>query len=167
MKKVEEYNGIVERIDYPNKGVVRLDGITDENGDPVSVLVKRVLPGERIRLRLRRKRRGRWEGEKMETIAPGPDACELICPHAAGCGGCAYQGLSYEAQLALKEEQVTGLLDQALREAGEEGLGARWEGILPRVRPVTRHAVVASDEETEINPRARSAKLRTIERMAA
>lgn len=45
--------------------------------------------------------------------------------------------------------------------------GERWEGILPRVRPVTRHAVVASDEETEINPRARSAKLRTIERMAA
>ena len=45
--------------------------------------------------------------------------------------------------------------------------GERWEGVLPRVRPVTRHAVVASDEETDVNPRARSAKLRTIERIAA
>ena len=45
--------------------------------------------------------------------------------------------------------------------------GERWEGVLPRVRPVTRHAVVASDEETDVNPRARSAKLRTVERMAA
>jgi len=45
--------------------------------------------------------------------------------------------------------------------------GERWEGVLPRVRPVTRHAVVASKEETDVNPRARSAKLRTVERMAA
>lgn len=131
MKKTEEYNGIVERIDYPNKGIVRLDGITDESGEPVSVLVKRVLPGERIRLRLKKKRRGRWEGEKIETITPGPDACEPVCPHAADCGGCAYQGLTYEAQLTLKEEQVTALLDQALREAGEDGLSARWEGLRP------------------------------------
>ena len=45
--------------------------------------------------------------------------------------------------------------------------GERWEGVLPRVRPVTRHAVVASEEERNVNPRARSAKLRTVERMAA
>ena len=45
--------------------------------------------------------------------------------------------------------------------------GERWEGALPRVRPVTRHAVVASEQETDVNPRARSAKLRTVERMAA
>ena len=45
--------------------------------------------------------------------------------------------------------------------------GERWEGELPRVRPVTRRAVVASTEETDVNPRARSAKLRTVERMAA
>ena len=45
--------------------------------------------------------------------------------------------------------------------------GERWEGTLPRVRPVTRHAVVASDDEKNDNPRARSAKLRTVERMAA
>ena len=43
--------------------------------------------------------------------------------------------------------------------------GARWEGELPRVRLVTRHAVTATDEETGLNPRARSAKLRTAEKM--
>lgn len=45
--------------------------------------------------------------------------------------------------------------------------GERWEGLLPRVRLITRRAVVASAEETDVNPRARSAKLRTVERMAA
>ena len=44
--------------------------------------------------------------------------------------------------------------------------GERWEGDLPKVRLVTRHAVTASEEEIAENPRARSAKLRTIERMA-
>ena len=43
--------------------------------------------------------------------------------------------------------------------------GERWEGLLPRVRPVTRHAVTATDEELAFNPRSRSAKLRTVERV--
>ncbi len=44
--------------------------------------------------------------------------------------------------------------------------GARWSGTLPRARRVTRKAVVATEAETERNPRARSAKLRVLERMA-
>ena len=43
--------------------------------------------------------------------------------------------------------------------------GERWEGDLPRVRLVTRHAVTATDEELAFNPRSRSAKLRTAERI--
>lgn len=43
--------------------------------------------------------------------------------------------------------------------------GARWEGERPRVRLVTRRAVTATEGETALNPRARSAKLRTAERM--
>ena len=45
--------------------------------------------------------------------------------------------------------------------------GERWDGELPRVRPVTRRAVTASDEEICSNPRSRSAKLRVVERIAA
>ena len=44
--------------------------------------------------------------------------------------------------------------------------GARWCGRLPRARRVTRKAVIPSDAELERNPRARSAKLRVLERMA-
>ena len=43
--------------------------------------------------------------------------------------------------------------------------GERWEGALPMARLVTRHAVTASEEEIEKNPRARSAKLRVAERI--
>jgi len=47
----------------------------------------------------------------------------------------------------------------ALQQGGE-----RWEGVAPRVRPVTRGAVVASEGEMELNPRSRSARLRGVEK---
>ena len=42
--------------------------------------------------------------------------------------------------------------------------GETWEGEPPRCRLVTRKAVVAGEEEQASNPRARSAKLRVVER---
>ena len=44
--------------------------------------------------------------------------------------------------------------------------GSRWSGQLPKARRVTRKAVAATEEEIARNPRARSAKLRVLERMA-
>ena len=43
--------------------------------------------------------------------------------------------------------------------------GTRWEGVLPRVRRVTRRALTAGGAETSRNPRSRSAKLRAAERI--
>ena len=48
---------------------------------------------------------------------------------------------------------------QSLQQGGEE-----WAGEEPRARAVTRRAVVAGEEEVNLNPRSRSAKLRVIER---
>lgn len=44
--------------------------------------------------------------------------------------------------------------------------GAEWRGEKPRVVKVDRHAVTPSAEELEFNPRARSAKLRVVERIS-
>jgi 16S rRNA (cytosine1402-N4)-methyltransferase len=43
--------------------------------------------------------------------------------------------------------------------------GAKWEGVLPQVKPVTRKAVKPSEEEVDLNPRSRSAKLRAVEKI--
>ena len=45
--------------------------------------------------------------------------------------------------------------------------GERWVGDLPRVRHVTRKAVVAREAEIAANPRSRSAKMRAVERTVA
>lgn len=42
--------------------------------------------------------------------------------------------------------------------------GERWEGERPRVRAVTRRAMTAGEDEMNLNPRSRSARLRVIER---
>lgn len=43
--------------------------------------------------------------------------------------------------------------------------GSRWEGMMPVVRAILKKPMTASVEEIMLNPRARSAKLRCIERM--
>jgi len=45
--------------------------------------------------------------------------------------------------------------------------GERWEGELPAVTKVTRHPLEAGPDEVAANPRARSAKLRVVQRCAA
>lgn len=50
------------------------------------------------------------------------------------------------------------------REVSLQQGGGEWRGELPKVRAVTKKAVVADDEELEANPRARSAKLRVVEK---
>jgi 16S rRNA (cytosine1402-N4)-methyltransferase len=42
--------------------------------------------------------------------------------------------------------------------------GERWDGEEPRMRAVTGKAVVAAKEESDLNPRSRSAKLRAAEK---
>ena len=40
MKKGELYKGIVERVDFPNKGIVRVEG------EETFAVVKNVIPGQ-------------------------------------------------------------------------------------------------------------------------
>ena len=49
MKKGQIVEGIVERIEFPNKGVVRVEE-TAENGEKKTVycVVKNVIPGQKI-----------------------------------------------------------------------------------------------------------------------
>ncbi|MBQ7501935.1 23S rRNA (uracil(1939)-C(5))-methyltransferase RlmD [bacterium] len=52
------------------------------------------------------KRRGARQGYLCSVEVPGPDRRQPVCPHFGFCGGCAYQHLSYDAQLRLKTEPL-------------------------------------------------------------
>ena len=59
MKKGEIYEGVVERIDFPNKGRVHVEGET--------VTVKNAIPGQKIRFQINKKRKNRMEGRLLEV----------------------------------------------------------------------------------------------------
>ena len=104
MKKGDQFEGIIERVDFPNKGLVSADG--------ERIVVKNTIPGQTIRGVLTKKRKGKCEGRLLEVVKPAPNECpEKACVHFGTCGGCLYQSLPYEEQLKLKESQVKDLLD--------------------------------------------------------
>ena len=60
MKKGEIYEGIIESIDFPNKGNVWVDA--GDGAEPVHVIVKNGIPGQKIRFQIHKKRKNRCEG---------------------------------------------------------------------------------------------------------
>lgn len=118
MKKGQVLTGTVERVDFPNKGIV--------NTPEGQCIVKNVLPGQEITIVIQKNRNGRAEGrllrlEKASLLETGNP-----CAHFGECGGCTYLSLPYEKQLQIKEEQVRKLLTGAL-----SGQATEWtfEGI--------------------------------------
>ena len=102
MKKGQICEGYVEQLDFPNKGVLSCE---DEK-----VVVKNVLPGQKISFMITKKRKGKAEGRLLDVLENAPYEIPSVCPHFGVCGGCAYQTLPYDKQLELKKGQVRKLL---------------------------------------------------------
>ena len=52
------------------------------------------------------------EAELVDVREPSPDRAQPQCPYFGRCGGCAYQHISYEHQLAIKFRQVRDVLQR-------------------------------------------------------
>ena len=117
MKKGQEYIGIVERVKFPNKGVV------NTAHEPIETcIVKNVIPGQKIRFRVTKKRSGSCEGQMLELVEKSPVEIESKCPHSHVCGGCTYQSLPYEEQLKIKEQHIHDLLEPVLADINKYAL---------------------------------------------
>ena len=112
MKKGEIYEGVIECVDFPNKGTVRVDG--------ERVTVKNGIPGQNVRFAVNKKRKNKAEGRLLEVLEKSPlETREPVCSLFPACGGCMYQTMSYEEQLKMKESQIRSLLDEAIAAAGQ------------------------------------------------
>lgn len=118
LKKGTILEGIVERVNYPNKGIVRT-----EEGE---ITVKNVLPGQRIRCSVTKSRKDHAEGRLLEVLEKSPRETGKVCKNFGICGGCTYLSLDYCTQKAIKEGQVKGALDRALSEQTTPYI---WEGV--------------------------------------
>lgn len=112
MKKGEIYQGIIENVDFPNKGIVQIED--------KKVIVKNAMPGQKVRLMINKKKGSRLEGRLLEVLEKSPlETRNPVCSIFPDCGGCMYQTMSYESQLEMKAEQIKKLIDQAVKSGGQ------------------------------------------------
>lgn len=122
LKKGQVYEGVVERYTFPNKGYVKVEDR--------EICIKGALKGQKVQFSIKKLRKGGGEGRLLDVLERSAlEDKQADCPHFGVCGGCAYQTMSYEHQLALKEEQVRGLLEPVILTADKKEDAFCWEGI--------------------------------------
>jgi 23S rRNA (uracil1939-C5)-methyltransferase len=93
------------------RGVGRLDGLV--------LFVDGALPGETVRVRLCRRRRGYAEASLLEILRRSPERVSPPCPYLPDCGGCDWQHLSARGQSEARRRHVLDVLQRVggLRDA--------------------------------------------------
>ncbi len=97
----------IERILPGGLGLAHADGKT--------VFVSLAAPGDRVRVRVEREQGNVLFASIVEIITPSPVRIEPPCPYFGRCGGCDFQQLNYEAQLAAKSEMIRDCLHRIAR----------------------------------------------------
>jgi 23S rRNA (uracil1939-C5)-methyltransferase len=103
----EELELRVDSLAFGGNGVARLNGFV--------VFVRRGLPGDTVRARVTKVKRGFAEATAEEVLAPSADRVLAPCPHYGPCGGCRSQDYAYERQAAAKALQVRDALVRIAR----------------------------------------------------
>lgn len=109
MKKGQIFEGIIEKVEFPNKGKVYVPE------EEKYVIVKNGIPGQKIRFMINKYKHGNAEGRLLEVLEKSPkETREPVCSLFPACGGCMYQTMPYEEQLEMKSEQMKEILDAAI-----------------------------------------------------
>ena len=96
----------------------RVEGLAD-HGDGVltwedrPLMVAGVLPGERVRVAVRKRYRHISVGSCLAVLDPSPGRVEPPCPYYGRCGGCQLQHAAPAVQLAAKKARVERALAAA------------------------------------------------------
>src|SRR6266853_4312842 len=94
----------IEDVAFGGKGVAREQG--------KAVFVPYTVESELVSAEIVREKKQFAEAELVEVKQSSPDRVEPQCPYFGRCGGCAYQHMSYEHQLAIKWRQVRDALQR-------------------------------------------------------
>ncbi len=107
LNEVVELEVEVERILPGGMGLAHADGKT--------VFVSLAAPRDRLRVKVEREQGNVLFASIVEIITPSPVRIEPPCPYFGRCGGCDFQQLTYEAQLAAKSEMIRDCLHRIAR----------------------------------------------------
>ena len=94
----------IEDVAFGGKGVGREQG--------KAVFVPYTIEGEMVSAEVVREKKQFAEAELVEVLQNSPNRVAPQCPYFARCGGCAYQHIDYQHQLAIKWRQVRDALQR-------------------------------------------------------
>jgi tRNA/tmRNA/rRNA uracil-C5-methylase (TrmA/RlmC/RlmD family) len=94
----------IEEVAFGGKGVARESGKV--------VFVPFTIDGETVSAQIVREKKQFAEGEIVDLRESSAHRVEPRCPYFGRCGGCAYQHIDYEHQLAIKWRQVRDVLQR-------------------------------------------------------
>lgn len=97
----------IERILPGGYGLAHAEGKT--------VFVSLAAPGDRLRVRVERQQGNVLFASIEEILIASPQRIEPPCPYFGRCGGCDFQQLAYENQLAAKAEIIRDCLHRIAR----------------------------------------------------
>ncbi|HEX2269147.1 MAG TPA: TRAM domain-containing protein, partial [Pyrinomonadaceae bacterium] len=97
----------IERILPGGMGLAHAEGRT--------VFVSLAAPGDRLRVKVEREQGNLLFASVVEILEPSPVRVEPPCPYFGRCGGCDFQQLAYEAQLAAKTAIIRDCLQRIAR----------------------------------------------------
>lgn len=104
LKAGEPLEADVVDLAHDGRGIARVAG--------KAVFIEGALPGERVRLRVTKRRRRLEEAVLVDILTASPDRVTPRCMHFGVCGGCSLQHLSPGAQLAAKQRQLLDNLER-------------------------------------------------------
>jgi 23S rRNA (uracil1939-C5)-methyltransferase len=94
----------VKDIAFGGKGVAREQG--------KAVFIPYTIEGELVSAEIAREKRQFAEADLVEVKESSPNRVAPQCPYFGRCGGCAYQHIDYEHQLAIKWRQLRDALQR-------------------------------------------------------
>ncbi len=102
IKKGEQVEMTMEKFADRGKSLARVNGYV--------VFVAGAVPGDRVRARIFKRKKGFAEARLLEVLSPSTLRTEPRCRYVGTCGGCKWQHVSYEAQLEAKRQSVAEAL---------------------------------------------------------
>ena len=109
MKKGDLITVNVERYAFEGRGIARIDGELNpeiSGSDSFIVFVNGAYPGDKVSAKIKKIKKSYAEAVVDEILNPSPKRVQPRCKYFGTCGGCKQQDLSYEQQIAYKQEQV-------------------------------------------------------------
>ena len=70
MKKGQVYEGVIESVEFPNKGIVNV------SQEDRCVIVKNGVPGQKVRFSVNKVKKGKAEGTHLQVIEKAPQEIE-------------------------------------------------------------------------------------------